>query len=188
MIGSMGVLVACCFFIGLAPFLVVPVLGKAVASWAPELQDAEPRLAALAPLEWISAMALLLLASLLLGGALLWLQLRRSVVEKGSTWGCGYVAPTPRMQYTSSSFVQMLVGLFGWVLRPHTKKPADLPVFPQKTSFHSDVPDLVLDDAVLPAFRFGAGVLSWFRVFQQGSIQTYLLYIFLTLLALLLWH
>ena len=42
--------------------------------------------------------------------------------------------------------------------------------------------------AVLPAFRFGAWLFSWLRVFQQGSIQTYLLYIFIALIALLLWH
>ena len=46
----------------------------------------------------------------------------------------------------------------------------------------------VLDDAVLPAFRYGAWLFSWFRVVQQGSIQTYLLYIFIALIALLLWR
>ena len=50
------------------------------------------------------------------------------------------------------------------------------------------MPDTVLDEAVLPAFRFGAWLFSWFRVFQQGSIQIYLLYIFLALIALLLWR
>ena len=61
-------------------------------------------------------------------------------------------------------------------------------MFPQPTAFHSEVPDTVLDEAVLPAFRFGAWLFSWFRVFQQGSIQTYLLYIFLALIVLLLWR
>ena len=188
LLGPMGVLVACCFVIGLAPRLVAPVLGKAVAAWAPELRDPMPHLTTLAPLDWIGVMGLLLLAALLLASLVLWTRLRRSVVEPGVTWGCGYAAPTSRMQYTSSSFAQILVGLFGWVLRPRIKKPADLPLFPRKTSFHSEVLDTVLDEAVLPAFRFGARLLSWFRVFQQGSVQTYLLYIFLTLLALLLWR
>ena len=49
-------------------------------------------------------------------------------------------------------------------------------------------PDAVLDGAVLPAFRLGAWLLSWLRVVQLGSIQAYLLYIFLALLALLLWR
>jgi hydrogenase-4 component B len=91
------------------------------------------------------------------------------------------------MQYTSSSFAEMLVGLFSWALRPHTHRPGDLPLFPQSTTFHSEVADVVLEEAILPTFRFGARVSGWFRVFQQGSIQAYLLYIFLALLALLLW-
>jgi hydrogenase-4 component B len=188
MLGPMGVLVACCFLIGLAPLLVAPIVGQGISAWAPGLKDAGPRLVALAPLGWITAMSLGLLAALLAVGAVLWLLLRHSVVAKGATWGCGYVAPTPRMQYTSSSFAQILVGLFGWALRPRTRKPRNLPLFPQKTAFHSEVPDTVLDEAVLPAFRFGGWLFSWSRVFQQGSIQTYLLYIFIALIALLLWR
>jgi hydrogenase-4 component B len=186
MMGPMAVLVACCFLIGLAPGLVAPILGEAVTAWAPEL-EAGPHLAALAPLGWISDMGAALLAAVALTGTLLWLRLRASVVESGPTWGCGYAAPTPRMQYTASSFAQMLVGLFGWALRPRTRQPRDLGLFPHKSSFHSEVPDTVLDEAVLPAFRAGAWLLAWFRVFQQGSIQTYLLYIFLALVTLLLW-
>lgn len=186
--GPMSVLVVCCVVIGLAPPLIAPLLAKGVAAWAPELHDAGPRLAALAPLHWISIMGVSLLAALCLGGFLLRRQLQSHVVEEGATWGCGYVAPTPRMQYTSSSFAQMLVDLFRWVLRPRVHKPKRMALFPQKTDFHSEVPDTVLDEAVLPAFRFGAWLLSWFRVFQQGSIQTYLLYIFIALIALLLWR
>jgi hydrogenase-4 component B len=188
MLGPMGVLVACCFLIGLAPLLVAPFVGQGVAAWGPGLTDVAPRLVALAPLGWVTAMGLGLIAALVTVGAVLWLRLRHSVVERGPTWGCGYVAPTPRMQYTSSSFAQMLVGLFGWALRPRTRRSKNLPLFPQKTSFHSEVPDTVLDEAVLPVFRFGGWVFSWFRVFQRGSIQMYLLYIFLALIALLLWR
>jgi hydrogenase-4 component B len=188
MLGPMGVLVACCFLIGLAPLPIAPLIGQAVSAWAPGLKDAGLRLVALAPLGWITAMGLGLIAALVAVGAVLGLRLRHSVVARGATWGCGYIAPTPRMQYTSSSFAQMLVGLFGWALRPRTRRPRKLPLFPQKTDFHSEVPDTVLDEAVLPVFRFGGWLFSWFRVFQRGSIQTYLLYIFLALIALLLWR
>src|SRR5262249_35297824 len=64
----------------------------------------------------------------------------------------------------------------------------DLPLFPRQVAFHSDVPDIVLDDVVLPAFHWGGWLISWFRVFQQGNIQSYLLYVFLALIALLLWR
>jgi len=133
-------------------------------------------------------MALALTAALILTGGLLWLRLRTSAVEAGPTWGCAYVAPTSRMQYTSSSFAQMLVGLFSWALRPRTHRPKDIGLFPQKSDFHREVPDTVLDEAVLPAFRFGAWLFSLLRVFQRGNVQAYLLYIFLALIALLLWR
>jgi hydrogenase-4 component B len=188
MLGPMGVLAACCFLIGLAPLLITPILGQGISAWSPSLKDAGPRLVALAPLDWITAMGLLLVAALLAGGAVLWMCLRHGVVEKAATWGCGYIAPTPRMQYTSSSFAQILVGLFAWALRPRTHKPNTLPLFLQRTDFHSEVPDTVLDEAVLPTFRFSARLFSRFRVFQQGSVQTYLLYIFITLIVLLLWR
>jgi len=186
MIAPMGVLVACCCAIGLAPVWVAPLLGQAVSAWDKGLPDAGADLAARAPLGWVSVMGLALVAALLLGGGLLRWLVRGGAA--GATWGCGYVAPTPRMQYTSSSFAQMLVGLFAWVLRPRARRPAVVGLFPRPTGFHSDVPDTVLDGAVLPAFRLGAWLLSWLRVVQLGSIQAYLLYIFLALLALLLWR
>jgi hydrogenase-4 component B len=188
MVGPMNVLVACCFVIGLAPTLAGPILGKAISAWEPGLEDAGSRLTALAPLGWITVMGVLLIAALLGGTIALGVSLRNGVIKKGTTWGCGYIAPTARMQYTSSSFAQMLVGLFAWALRPRTSRPKNLPLFPEKTSFHSEVPDTVLDKAVLPAFRWGERLFSWFRVLQQGSIQAYLLYIFIALIALLLWR
>jgi hydrogenase-4 component B len=188
MVGPMGVLAGCCVVIGLAPGLVAPAVGRAVSAWDPGVEDAGVRLAELAPLGWITATGLLLVAGLTLGGVVLGLRLRHSVVGKGDTWGCGYAAPTARMQYTSSSFAQMLVDLFGWALRPRVRRPGELALFPQQADFRSEVPDPVLDEAVLPAFRLGAWLLSWLRVFQRGSIQTYLLYIFLAVIALMLWR
>ncbi|MCY2992036.1 MAG: proton-conducting transporter membrane subunit [Planctomycetota bacterium] len=187
MVGSMGVLVACCLAIGLAPGLVAPLLTQAVQAWAAELPAAEVQLTAYAPLGWISVMGLLLLAVTALTSVLLRSRCGRGTVTTGPTWGCGYVLPTARMQYTSSSFAQMLVALFAWALRPQRRQPADLPLFPGPTTFHSDVPDVVLEEGILPAIRWTAWLCGWFRVFQQGSIQAYLLYIVLTLLVLLFW-
>jgi hydrogenase-4 component B len=188
MVGPMFVLAGCCFFIGLAPALIAPILDNAARAWDSSLVDAPLSLTALAPLGWVTGMSLLLVAILLVSAALLWSRLRHSIVERTATWGCGYVAPTSRMQYTSSSFAQMLVGLFGWALRPRIRRPENLPMFPRKSDFHSEAPDVVLDEAVLPAFRFGEWLFSLARVLQRGSVQLYLLYIFIALIALLLWR
>jgi hydrogenase-4 component B len=188
MLLPMGVLVVCCLLIGLAPLAVVPIFAKAVVAWAPKLADVDGQLVRLAPLEWISRMGGLLISAVVVAGVLLSWRLRATRVDSGSTWGCGYTMPTARMQYTSSSFAQMLVTLFAWALRPRVHRPHVISLFPHKTTFHSDVADPVLDEAVLPAFRGGAWMSSKFRVLQGGSIQSYLLYICVALIVLLLWR
>lgn len=212
MLGPMAVLVACCVAIGLAPRLVAPVLEQGISVWDPTLKVVPNGLATLAPLDWISVMGLALVVGLALGWGVLASLIQRHALVTGSTWGCGYTAPNTRMQYTSSSFAQMLVSLFGWALRPFTRKPGKLTLFPQptdfagekpgvtpwpgwsavkfpqKAGFHSEVPDTVLDGGVLPTFHFVARSFSRLRILQQGNIQIYLLYIFLALMALLLWR
>jgi hydrogenase-4 component B len=187
MIGPMVVLAACCCLIGFVPILAVPILGQAISTWALGIPRAGAELADLVPFGWITAVALILIAGLIGGGMVLRLLLRGRTTT-AATWSCGYLAPTPRIQYTSSSFAQMLVQLFGWFLRPKTQAPCIHEIFPQPAAFHSEVPDTVLDEAVLPAIRSAGGLASRLRVLQQGSIQTYLLYIFAVLLILLMFR
>jgi hydrogenase-4 component B len=189
MVLPMGVLVACCLFIGLFPARVAPALARGVEAWAPGTSSAAGA-AGLAPLGWVSVMGFALLGGLLVAAVALRRFLRGRPVAEGATWGCGYAEPTPRMQYTSSSFAQMLVWLFAWALLPRTRKPKPrrLGLFPGKSGFHSEVPDAVLDRAARPAFGAGAWLLSKLRVFQGGNIQVYLLYVLLALLVLLIWR
>jgi hydrogenase-4 component B len=188
MVGPMLVLGACCLGIGLAPLLVVPILESGVLAAAPELAGRMPALAMLAPLGWVSATALTLCGLLLLVGVLQARRIRRGTVSYGGTWDCGYAAPTPAMQYTASSFAQMLVGLFAWVLRPKTHRSAEQPLFAGRARYESHVPDLVLDGVLRPAYRFGARGASFFRRFQGGNVQAYLFYIVVFLIVLLLWR
>src|SRR5262249_42850786 len=188
MLGPMAVLAVCCTAIGLAPQSIAFIFEQAVKIWAPALSVTIVPLNEAAPLAWLSAMGLGLLGLLAMGGLLLRKRLRSAGFATAPTWGCGYAAPPSRMQYTSSSFAQMLVDLFAWARRPGRRQPQDLPLFPSATKFHTEVPDAVLDAAVLPAFRRSASVLSWFRVLQQGSIQAYILYIVIALIVLFLWR
>jgi hydrogenase-4 component B len=184
----MVVLVVCCFLIGLQPLVVVPAVEEALFACVPDLAVSGVSLVTLAPLDWLTLLAWVLLGALVVVGFLLWLRLRSGAVAETVTWGCGYARPTPRMQYTGSSFVEMLVNLFGWALRPRTHAPEELPIFPQEADFHSTVPETVLDEAILPAVGFGSRLFSWFRVFQGGAVQVYLLYIFLAVIGLMLWR
>jgi len=106
-------------------------------------------------------------------------------VKQAVTWDCGYAAPTSRIQYTASSLAQMIVTLFNWVLRPRTHKPHVEGVFPHAAQMHSHVDDAVLDKVLLP---FGSRIekwFGWFRRFQHGMIQQYVLYILIAVILML---
>ena len=188
MIAPMAVPAFFCFLLGLAPALAAPMLDRAIGAWAGPSILSGMSLSALAPLGWISAAGVLLVAFLLCGAILLRGLLRGRVAEPTGTWDCGYAAPSPRMQYTASSFAQMLVGLFSWALWARTHAPRAQGFFPGPTHFHSEVPDTVLDRGVHPAAHWLAWLASWSRLVQQGSIQVYLVYIFVVLVVLLFWR
>jgi hydrogenase-4 component B len=183
MFGPMAVLGLACALIGLMPAAVAPVLESATAAWAP---DVVAPIEVLAPLHLVSVTGLSLL--LLMGTCAVWLARAMRGAERatGPTWDCGYAAPSPRMQYTASSFAQTLVALFSWALRPEIHTSLARGLFPSAATFHSHVPDTVLDRAVVPLSRGGASALRWFRWVQHGNVHLYLVYILATLLVLAL--
>jgi hydrogenase-4 component B len=188
MLAPMVVLAACCLAIGLAPQGLPLVLDRSVRAWAPDIGERLPLLSDVAPLSSIGMVAVSLVVAILLVSVAFGIRLRASTVTATATWSCGYVQPTSRMQYTSSSFAQMLVGLFGKALLPITYAPRLHALFPSSTQFRSEMPDAVLDRGVLPVFRLMAWLMGRLRVLQHGSIQLYLLYVFAALLWLLCWR
>jgi len=177
-------LLAACAWIGLLPATLAPLLQAAAATWAP-MAGAVSLAAPLAPLPLVGAAGWgLLLLFVLLGG---WLRGRtRHAPRDVSTWGCGYLAPTPRMQYTASSFADFLVSQFRFGLWTERHGGKVHGLFPVAGEFASHTPDAVLDRVLLPGFRKLAQGCCWLRAHvQNGLIPTYLLYVALTLLFLL---
>ena len=186
MIGPMAVLALACAAIGLAPSLVAPILDRAVAAWIPGAPPLPP-LSAHAPLPWIGLLGGGLLALTGLSWILLRARLSRAPSGTAGTWDCGYARPTPRMQYTSSSFARTLVDLFRAALRPKVRRPRIEGLFPSTSHFESHVDDAVLDGIIVPALKQAKRRTDWLHAFQQGQIQKYVLYILVTLLVLILW-
>jgi hydrogenase-4 component B len=108
-------------------------------------------------------------------------------VERAVTWDCGYAAPTPRMQYTASSFARPLTLLFRLFLQPHDEIREPRGLFPQQASLHTRTPDLFRRYVYEPLFSGIAWMASKLRWLQEGRIQIYVLYIALTILVLLIW-
>lgn len=113
--------------------------------------------------------------------------LSRRTVNDAVTWDCGYVAPTPKMQYTASSFADPIIRMFRIFLR--TKKEFNPPtgLFPVSSSFSSETPDVYKEHMYKPLFSVVENMLAKFRWLQHGRLNLYILCIVLALLALLAW-
>ena len=108
-------------------------------------------------------------------------------VEQGVTWGCGYVQPTARMQYTASSFVQPVTTLFRWLLGTHRRLQRPEGIMPANASLTTETPDLCHGNLYRPGFLKVNWGLSQLRRLQRGPVQLYVLYIAVTLIVLLAW-
>ncbi len=104
-----------------------------------------------------------------------------------ATWGCSYSAPSPRMQYTASSFAQPLTDLFKTFLQTDRKEVNLQGIFPQETFFSTETADSFRRYLFEPAFLFVNYILSGLKWIQQGRVQFYILYIVVTLFFVFLW-
>lgn len=185
----MLLLAAACLGIGqAAPWILIAM--RRVVQAVVALPDAEviPVLqTTLLPLQYIvQGCGFFILLLLFLAWLRSWLLLGRPVGET-VTWDCGYAAPAPRMQYTSSSFAQPLTGFFAFFLRTHVQRDSIRTLFAGRSGFHSHTPDLFHDSMFRPVFQMLGRILSSLRRLQEGRVQVYILYIVVTLLLLLLW-
>ncbi|MCF7818149.1 MAG: hypothetical protein K9M54_09735 [Kiritimatiellales bacterium] len=184
----MVLLAAGCIVLGFLPSLGFPLLRQAASQWLdPTGVPAVPLFESFAPFQWISGMAVALVVVAGLGIVLLRRRIRRRNTDSIGTWGCGYALPTPRMQYTASSFGDTLVALFAWVLHPRIQRPVISSPFPAQTEFSTEVSDVVLEQKILPVVRMVAGLFERFRALQRGPISQYLLYVAITVVVLLVW-
>lgn len=186
----MLVLAGVCVAIGLLGWLALRVLAPAVESLVPAEMAEEFSIGLVT-----GETALQCIAA---GGAALWLAvgllafLRKRLlagrqVGAAGTWDCGYAAPTPRMQYTSSSFARPIIVFFRFFLRTRDAVHAPQGLFPARADLHTETPDVFRESGFAPAFAAVRWVAMKARWLQQGRIQLYVLYIALTLLVLLVW-
>lgn len=175
MAAPMGALAALCVAGGLAGPWAPAVLKGPVALAGSLPGDLTVDLLGGAGLGQVSLLSL----AVLVVGALFRLSRRTAAAEP--TWGCGYGEPTPRMQYTGASLAAPLLALFGPV--PSRRRLEGL--FPERGALTQSAVDPVEHWLVRPPL-VGLGRLAQAaRRLQHGRIQLYLLYIILTLVALI---
>jgi formate hydrogenlyase subunit 3/multisubunit Na+/H+ antiporter MnhD subunit len=182
------VTVALILLIGLGSPLVVQPLFKAVAQmWGlGELPLVTGAFTAnLAQISLAGGIFIVLLVTLLLYRRY---HLARRSVTAGPTWGCGYTAATPKLQYTATSFAYNYNHLAKPVLqnRKEMEEIREEEIFPQKRSFVSHSDDFFRKVLIDRPADWLAGLLKKIAVMQTGQIRHYILYAFLFMLLVLL--
>ncbi|HNW60387.1 MAG TPA: proton-conducting transporter membrane subunit [bacterium] len=189
MLLPMLLLAGLCIAAGVAPMLLLPLLQPVIAAAAqlPAALIADELAGIVRPFLAVTGIA----AGSALLFALLALWRRRILVRRGVhravTWDCGYNAPTARMQYTASSFVQPLTDQNRWILGSRVEEELPRDYFPVKASLHTHTPDLFLEKLWQPLLAAIAWLFHQLQWMQRGRISLYLLYIAVVLLALLFW-
>jgi len=106
----------------------------------------------------------------------------------GATWGCGYTAPTSKIQYTAKSFSKSLSKMFNFIVIERKQydelKPGE--IFPKQKKYISHYHDFFefrLIHVVTNQLIYAA---NYFKFIQNGRIQSYVLYGILFILAIFL--
>lgn len=188
LLAPMAVLAAACLAVGLAPAFAAGLLAPAVAGLA-SVGAADPVslaewTAPLARVGWAGAGVLGLALALAGFRAVL---LRGRALAASPTWDCGYAAPAASMQYTGGSFSAPLVAVFQPLVGARRSLEPPRGPFPTGGRFATTTPDPAEEGLWVPLFRVAARGLGTLRFLQGGRLQHYLLFLLLTLLALLAW-
>jgi len=101
------------------------------------------------------------------------------------TWGCGYVAPGSRQQYTGKSFSKPLGKIFNTLLieKKQFEEVKKGEIFPEKRSYISHYQDFFEHNLIQPITKRMVYSANYFSFIQNGRIQSYVLYGIIFILA-----
>lgn len=127
MLAPMGLHAVAAVVLGSLPELGLWLIQSTLALFPFAARGAEV-LTPLMPVVWACrGLALMLLAAGVVGA------LRARKARRSVTWGCGYTAATPRIQYTGSSFSEQFTRVFDAFLPALRREKLPEALFPQQT-------------------------------------------------------
>lgn len=192
---AMALLALVCIVLGVAPSLVLTPLEAIVFELTGAHADMRFNLTAVvangefgwvAPL-WIGLGLVMFFLAIPLALRLLGANQRQRFYE---TWGCGRALQTARFEYTATAFANPFKRVFTVLYRPI--KDLDIEFHPESRYFVRTIEyynegRLIFEDAI---YRPLLGVIETLarraRVLQSGNVHSYLVYILLALVALLI--
>jgi len=194
---GMGLLALACIGLGLAPFVVVPVIGGVLNGLGglPDTRAAfTSNLSLQTPAAFGQMSSTLVMLGLLILLAVIPLVMKILRVNKNlrvsDTWGCGRVGQTPRMEYTATSFAEPLRRVFAELYRPSKELTIDFhpdsKYFVQSIEYKSEITPLFERLLYDPFLRLVQSTARQVRKLQAGSLHLYLAYVTVILILLLL--
>ena len=197
MLVGQGILTAACFFLGLFPTVFLKLFDPLTqqllgVQLSRQLTVANGLVLSGATQQGGTVstvgIALMLLCLLPVPLALWALFGRRSRTRIGPTWACGQKELTPKMEYTATGFSKPLRMVFKALFRPRREVQREYdfsPYFATNLRFESHVEEMFETRIYRPLHWLVLGASRRMRALQAGSLQAYLIYIFVTLLGLL---
>jgi hydrogenase-4 component B len=198
MLVGMGILTAACLFLGLFPNLFLRLLDPVTQQLTSQSLSSQLSLAnglvlgnTQATGGTVSTLGIAAAGLCLLPIPFaLWLVFgRKSRTRIGPTWDCGLRGLTPQMQYTATGFSKPIRMVFKAVFRPRREVQREYdysPYFAKTLRFDSHIEEAFVTRLYRPLNRGILRLSRRMRGLQAGSLQAYLIYIFITLLALLM--
>lgn len=114
--------------------------------------------------------------------SIFWL-LRQMAIKKlpqkqEDTWGCGYLAGTPKIQYTGKSFTKPLSKILNFLLveEKHYLEIKNGSIFPAKRTYGSFYRDFFEHRLIDPVIQRIVFTTNYFKFIQNGRIQSYVIY------------
>lgn len=161
--------------IGVVPQLFIGVLAKPISLFTGEATIGEKEMEFISLLQTVS---IAVWGFILLAGIIYLIRrfISSKIVSTSPTWGCGYSAPNPKLQYTANSFVRSYRKLAKPLLMMNKKETEMKGVFPNQVhtiSHPYDKMEAMLIDIPLKYLR---GFMRRFRFLQNGNPQFYILY------------
>jgi hydrogenase-4 component B len=169
----LGLLAILCITIGIFPYIMKYPIETAITA----LIGLNVDLSSYFPFKEISLFNISLYTAFILGFILFKMVYRKKITYLEETWGCGYNFPDNRMQYTATSFSQIIVDIFKFLLRPERTSIVQKQFYPKKTSFHTHVKDLFLDGVYMPLLTWIDNLSKYVRKMQSGNLNLYILYV-----------
>ena len=196
MIAAMGVLALGCVVLGIVPGIMISVLNPlsvsllgptasgVIAVSGPTISMLPGSTTSVAP----AVLSLFLLAFAGIPVALGFLLGGRMMKRVTKTWACGLEDVRPRMQYTATGFSKPIRLIFSAIYRARheIEISEDIsPYFKPQIRYEVKMEHVFEEYLYKPVWHAVLAVARLMRRIQTGHIQSYLAYIFITLIVLL---